>query len=79
MTKTLKDAFEEISKLPEADQEFYASLILEELASRSSNGRELPPDWQPSARLQRMVEQAREQELRGETISLDEFLNVEND
>lgn len=79
MTKTLKHAFEEISKLPEVDQKFYASLILEELASRGNKRSELSPDWQPSARLQGMVERAREQQRLGETISLDEFFNVEDD
>ena len=71
MTETLKRAFEEISKLPEAEQDALASVLLEELSSSRkwdglfSKSQDL---------LEQMAAQALAQHRRGQTTALDVLL-----
>lgn len=77
MTEALKRAFEEVSRLPEVEQDAFAARILQDLAA-GPGSEDVPPDWTPSLALQQMVERALEQERRGEATSMDEFLAEED-
>ncbi len=68
MTKTLQQAFEEASKLPEQQQELIASIILGELDSerRWDELFAKSPDL-----LARMADEALEEDRQGKTLPLD--------
>jgi hypothetical protein len=71
MTNALRNAFDQASALPEAQQETLAAIVLEEMASESK--------WQQAFdssqdTLARMAAEAITEDERGETRDLDELL-----
>lgn len=71
MTQLLEKAFAEASKLPDEDQDFVAQIVLDELADEAR--------WQEKfARrpdvLERLADEALAEHARGESQSVDKFI-----
>ena len=68
MTASLERAFNEASKLPEAEQELLASRLLEELAAEDAFDRAIQTS---GAKLSGLASQALDEHRRGRTEPLD--------
>ncbi len=76
MTKLLEKAFEEVSKLPENEQNSWASIWLEELADEKSWDEKLTGSLDV---LDQLAAEALGEHQVGKTRSLEELLEIDNE